>query len=130
MTAMPADRPAQIQQGTSAAACALAQVVACVERAQDRAGTRSGAHDLLDLAAVIERARPVVRLALRARHDGELPLQLRMHLSILARGETYAHETGTAGTGIVAIAPECLIELHGALDACRASCEALVRTLA
>lgn len=88
---------------TIAPAAALPLVldaVRCMSRAQDRVGTRSGAYDLLDVAAALEVALPVLRSVLRARF-GELPMPLRVELSALSRASDHAAEFGHALTSIV-----------------------------
>jgi hypothetical protein len=76
------------------------EAVRCMRRAQDRVGTRSGAYDLLDVAAALEAALPVLRGELRARF-GEVPMPLRIELSALARGAAHAPAFGTALSSIV-----------------------------
>lgn len=72
----------------------------CMSRAQERVGTRSGAWDLLDVAAALETALPLLRGELRARF-GEIPLLLRVELSTLARGAERAEELGRRLSSVV-----------------------------
>ena len=76
------------------------EAVRCMSRAQDRVGTRSGGYDLLDVAAAIETAMPILRAELRARF-GEVPMPLRVELCALSRGADHAGEFGRVLTSVV-----------------------------
>lgn len=85
---------------TTGALPLVLEAARCMSRAQDRVGTRSGAWDLLDVAAALEAALPILRSELRA-HFGEIPMPLRVELSSLARGADQAGELGRALSSIV-----------------------------
>jgi hypothetical protein len=103
----------------------LAIAVQGMRRAIDRVGTRSGAYELLDVAEALEQALPVLRLELRARCGGELPMELRIELSNLARAATSAHEFGTTLTCIVPTDAPSEQSLVAHLDEWLRSAEAL-----
>lgn len=80
----------------------ILDAVRCMGRAQDRVGTRSGAYDLLDVSAALERALPVLRSELRARFH-EVPMVVRAELGSLSRAADRAGEIGRAMSSIVTL---------------------------
>lgn len=128
--AIPSDRQAQLpEHDVDAAVLGLLDSVTCMTRALDRVGTRSCAYDLLDVASTIEAALQPIRLVLRGRHGGEIPLHLRVELSILFRAATRAHELGSAGASVVPPSTEEDAQLRCDLCAWLACAEGLVTEL-
>jgi hypothetical protein len=107
----------------------LLHAISCMRRAMDRVGTRSCAYDLLDSANALEAALPPVRLGLRARHTGDLPLHERVELSILYRAASRTGDLGSAGACVVPPSREDTLLLIADLDAWLRCAHGLVELL-